>query len=145
LASAEGRASVPDPEGLFSRLPSVKLFTDQVEQARAELVVRWDGYGGEDEFPLLWQIFLTARAQAKGTLRLSAEEPTASEFLDRWGKLDRRFGDPLQRGWILTTVEAAARFEAITDYLHAAGELNVLRAKPDSPEEYISKAEADGT
>jgi hypothetical protein len=144
LATSESSPGASEAEGQFRQLPSVKLFTDQIEQARAELVVRWDGYGGEDEFPLLWQLSTTAKAQARQTLRDNDQETNAAELLARWAVLDSRFGNPLERGWVMTSREAAERFEVLTEYLHSAGELSVLKVERDAPEEFLSKKEQEG-
>lgn len=128
----------------FRQLPSVKLLTDQIEHARFEIALRWDASSATDEYPMLWLLSSTVRAQARHTLRVNPAEAAASDFDRRWADMDRRTGDPLRRGWSLTTREAAERFELLTEYLYRAGELNVGAADADAPERYLSDEEKDG-
>jgi hypothetical protein len=143
--STTGVSRQIDGGDLFRQLPSVKLLTDQIEQARIELQWRWSSADMPDTHPLLMGLWLTARAQSRLTLRDRPDDRTARELTTAWNHLDDRYGDPLERGWEITSREAARRFEVLTDYFTAAGELSVLKVERDAPEEFISKKETDGT
>jgi hypothetical protein len=134
---------IPDSDQ-FRQLPSVKLLTDQIEQARFELQLRWSSADMTDTHPFLMGLWLTARSQSRLTLRDRPTDGPALTLNAAWASLDARYGDPLERGWELTSREAARRFEALTDYFTETGELSVQKVERDAPEEFLSKEEKEG-
>jgi hypothetical protein len=128
----------------FRALPSGMLLTDLVQSARDEAVYKWSSEDQEDEFPILAQLWLYARAASRSTLRHAPKDQSASAFWERWNELDARYGAPRPRGWRLTSIEASERQEALMDYLYDSGLLELREAEKTSPRYWLSRKELEG-
>ena len=128
----------------FRALPSGLLLTDLVESARDEVIVKWRAEDQEDEYPILAQLWLYARAASRATLRKAPADPAASTLWERWSQLDSRYREPRSRGWSLTSIEASERQEALMDYLYDSGLLGLREAEKTSPRYWLSKNELEG-
>ena len=136
-------ASAPADES-FRALPSGLLLTDLVQSARDEVIARWRSEDQEDEYPILAQLWLYARAASRATLRKAPADPAASTLWGRWSQLDSRYREPRSRGWSLTSIEASERQEALMDYLYDSGLLGLREAEKTSPRYWLSKKELEG-
>jgi hypothetical protein len=137
-------ATGAEREESFRALPSGMLLTDLVQSARDEVVYKWSSEGVEDDYPILNQLWLYARAASRATLRRAKSDPSASSFWKRWEALDARHGEPRSRGWRLTSIEASERQEALMDYLYDSGLLELREAEKTSPRYWLAKKELEG-
>lgn len=139
MAGSDGASSED-----FAHLPSGKLLTDLVEWSRLELILKWDGYGAPDEFPVLGQLWAFARISARSRARDGERGRAAADFLQAADRLDGRCGDPRRRGWILQSSEADERFEVVSTYLYDSGLLSLREAEKGAPTEFLLKKELEG-
>ena len=128
----------------FRALPSGLLLTDLVQSARDEVIAKWRSEDQEDEYPILAQLWLYARAASRATLRKAHADPAASTLWGRWSQLDSHYREPRSRGWSLTSIEASERQEALMDYLYDSGLLGLREAEKTSPRYWLSKKELEG-
>ncbi len=130
----------------FRALPSGLLLTDLVQSARDEVIAKWRSEDEDepDEYPILAQLWLYARAASRATLRKAPKDPAASTLWERWSQLDSRYQEPRSRGWSLTSIEASERQEALMDYLYDSGLLGLREAEKTSPRYWLSKKELEG-
>lgn len=128
----------------FAHLPSAKLLTDLVEWSRLELIARWDGHGAEDEHPVLGQLWSYARTAARATLRDEPKSAAAQAFLQGIEQMDAVAGDPRERGWLLSSIEADRRLDLVTEFLYGTGLLSLRETKADAPENFLTREEREG-
>jgi hypothetical protein len=129
----------------FRALPSGMLLTDLVQSARDEVIAKWRSEDQEDEYPILAQLWLYARAASRATLRKAPKDASASTLWARWNEIDTRYGEPPRsRGWLLTSIEASERQEAMMDYLYDSGLLELREAEKTSPRYWLSNKELEG-
>ena len=134
----------PDRDESFRALPSGMLLTDLVQSARDEVVYKWSSEDLEDDYPILNQLWLYARAASRATLRRVPGDASATSFWRRWESLDARHGEPRSRGWRLTSIEASERQESLMDYLYDSGLLELREAEKTAPRYWLSKRELEG-
>ncbi len=131
-------------EETFQPLAARMLLTDLVQGARDEVVYQWGSDDREDDYPILNQLWLYARAASQATLRKAPDDSAAQELRKRWATADAWYGSTGDRGWRLTSVEASERQEALLDYLYDSGLLELPGAEKAAPRYYLSKKELEG-
>ncbi len=129
----------------FRALPSGMLLTDLVQSARDEVIAKWRSDDGEDDYPILSQLWMNTRSPSLATLRKAPKDTFASALWERWHEIDARYGGPPgSRHWSLTSAEAYERQEAMMEYLYDSGLLELREAEKTAPRYWLSKKELEG-
>ncbi|MCI4345866.1 MAG: hypothetical protein L3K07_03840 [Thermoplasmata archaeon] len=129
----------------FAHLPSAKILTELIEATTSEGWCRWDSYDSELPHPCLGTLWSFAKIAAAAQCRDQEDPPRpASEFLGDVHTLDGEFGEPLERRWLVTSYEAARRFDAVRNYLYQSGLLSLREAERSAPVRYLHDKELKG-
>lgn len=128
----------------FRTLPVGMLLTELVQSARDEVVYQWCSDDLEEEYPILLQLWLYVLAATRSLLRDRPRDAWATELRRRWEELNEWYGEPLPRGWRLTSREAVERQNVLMEFLYDAGFLKFGVAEVDAPRHFLGKREQEG-